>query len=459
MDTKALPCRIHCAEGGADMAIDAGIPLGFRPPQIDDPLTVQTKQLQLRDLMGQQQARQMQLEDAQRARQTEMTLADIYRESGGDPTKTRELLAQRGQGAQIPAFDKERAATGKVTTETDAAKYKLMSEQLDDSNRGMAALLSDPQLSTQKVVQFLASRAQMFPDQAGRLAEVARSLPPDPGQLRQILLQKAMEGLKAKEQLDLMLPQIETRNMGGADQVFSTNRLTGQVTPGQSFAKTATPGEVMSDARQRSEGALNRGVQTRGQDLTNERAREANVNGRELVNQKRQMELDEMSRGKAAAVSSAGNQIAAIDKALSHPGRKTATGLSGTVDPRNYVPGTDATDFRAVLDQIGGAAFLQAFESLKGGGAITEVEGKKATDAIARLNRAQSDKEFETSLRDLRNVMTTGYERLAGKGYQTPAPAGDDSPKAPKVPKAGAVQDGYVFLGGDPGDQKNWRKR
>ena len=77
-----------------------------------------------------------------------------------------------------------------------------------------------------------------------------------------------------------------------------------------------------------------------------------------------------------------------------------------------------------VLDQLGGAAFLQAFESLKGGGQITEVEGKKATDAMARLNRAQSDGEFELALRELREIMTAGYKRLAGVDYSTP----DSSP-------------------------------
>lgn len=124
----------------------------------------------------------------------------------------------------------------------------------------------------------------------------------------------------------------------------------------------------------------------------------------------------ESQSAKAAQRDSIQAQIAVIDKAIAHPGRKTATGLSGVIDPRNYTPGTNARDFQVVLDQLGGAAFLQAFESLKGGGQITEVEGKKATDAIARLNRAQSDKEFEVALNDLRDVMQKGYDRLGGGG-------------------------------------------
>jgi len=96
---------------------------------------------------------------------------------------------------------------------------------------------------------------------------------------------------------------------------------------------------------------------------------------------------------------------AIVDKALSHPGRAVGTGASGSYDPRNYLPGNDARDFRVVLDQLKGKAFLQAFESLKGGGAITETEGKKASEAIARLDTAQSDKAFVEALNDLKGVL------------------------------------------------------
>jgi len=118
--------------------------------------------------------------------------------------------------------------------------------------------------------------------------------------------------------------------------------------------------------------------------------------------------------------------ISLIDQALQHPGRGTATGASGTLDPRNYVPGTDARDFQVLLDQIKGGTFLQAFQSLRGGGAITEVEGKKAEQAIARLNTAQSDEAFAKSLQDLREVANIAKQtaiRRASQGQLQSAPA------------------------------------
>jgi hypothetical protein len=60
--------------------------------------------------------------------------------------------------------------------------------------------------------------------------------------------------------------------------------------------------------------------------------------------------------------------------------------------------------FQSKMDQIKGQAFLQAFQSLKGGGAITEVEGQKATQAIARLNEAQNEGDFKSALGELKMI-------------------------------------------------------
>lgn len=435
------------------MAIDPSIALQIRPPQLDDPLTVQSKQLQLRDLMGQQQMRQMQLADAQRTQQAEMTLADLYREAAGDATKIRTGLADRGLGSRIPAFDEQQAKLGKATNENEAAKFKLAKEKLEASGAALSSLIANPQVTHQDVIGTITGLVQrgVIDPQQGQ--DMVRALPGRPEALRGFLMQKGMEVMDASKRIEMLTPKFEFKQTGKALVPVDTNAFTNP-SP-QALTMTTTPGEDLTDQRTRAEGAANRGVTMRGQNLTDARAREANDTGRALVNEKRQLEVDALKRSQDASVSATANQIAVIDKALRHPGRETATGLSGTLAPSNYVPGTDATDFRAVLDQIGGSAFLQAFESLKGGGAISEVEGKKATDAIARLSRKQSDAEFERSLKDLRQVMTTGYKRLSGKEY-----GGGEAPNAaPAKPKPGTVQQGYVFTGGDPGDPKSWKKQ
>ncbi|MBP9930253.1 MAG: hypothetical protein KBF63_13315 [Rhodoferax sp.] len=147
---------------------------------------------------------------------------------------------------------------------------------------------------------------------------------------------------------------------------------------------------------------------------------------------------------KAAAANDMLGVIEMLDK---HPGRETATGASGAIDPRNYIPGTDAKDFSVALDQLKGKTFLQAFESLKGGGQITEVEGKKATEAIGRLNTAQSDKAFKQALGDLRGVVEAAMKRTIGEGGasggwdEKPIPAAAVNDLKMRGPKAHAQFD------------------
>jgi hypothetical protein len=138
--------------------------------------------------------------------------------------------------------------------------------------------------------------------------------------------------------------------------------------------------------------------------------------------------------GKAAAeaafeapkvVAEANEAVRLVDDLLKAPGFKQAVGASRMLGVQK-IPGTAARDFDIRLDQLQGKQFLQAFESLKGGGAITEIEGKKATDAIARMNASGSEAEFTKAAREFQDVIRTGAARAASR-----LPAGQQQPSAP----------------------------
>lgn len=90
-----------------------------------------------------------------------------------------------------------------------------------------------------------------------------------------------------------------------------------------------------------------------------------------------------------------------------------------------------ARDTQAKIDEVQGKVFLQAYQSLKGGGAITEVEGKKAEAAISRLQTAAVGSEaYFAAINDVRNEVNALVELArskAGAGSRQPAasaPAG-----------------------------------
>jgi len=243
-----------------------------------------------------------------------------------------------------------------------------------------------------------------------------------------------------------------------APQLVDTGDKKQFVTPKAGHAYDVGMSPAQRDAQAR--GWANVGL--RGQQNTI--MGEANAIAKGLQIDKQQLEVDKLEAEKAernralqAQQSSVNAQLGVIDKALNHPGRETVTGMSGVLDPTNYMRGTDARDFQVVNDQLQGAAFLQAFESLKGGGQITEVEGKKATDAMARLNTAQSDNEYKTALEELRGIMASAQSRLGGVPAQGGNLTNESSPPAKlQGPQAGAVVDGYRFKGGNPADPANW---
>jgi hypothetical protein len=144
-----------------------------------------------------------------------------------------------------------------------------------------------------------------------------------------------------------------------------------------------------------------------------------------------------------------------------HPGFTGTVGMTFAPGMR-FVPGTPEADFQSMLDQVKGGAFLEAYERLKGTGQITEVEGKKATDAITRMGTAISENEFMQAAKELRDVIQTGIDRTNSRiksaqgrqrGGATPV-----APAAPAAPVAGTIQDGYRFKGGDPSVESNWEK-
>jgi hypothetical protein len=131
------------------------------------------------------------------------------------------------------------------------------------------------------------------------------------------------------------------------------------------------------------------------------------------------------------------NTIGLIDDLLKAPGLEQAVGASRWLGMQK-IPGTSARDFDIRLEQLKGKQFLQAYESLKGAGAITDIEGTKAGNAIARMDASASEEEFKKAAREFQSIIKQGVERAKAK-------AGDSSASgASRVrrynPKTGRIE-------------------
>ena len=214
------------------------------------------------------------------------------------------------------------------------------------------------------------------------------------------------------------------------EKLMSVNRgnqvdLVGQYTgtPQQQFSVGMTPGEAARLSQDRQQFGQTHNLALQNYELNKQKfglehdipyqaQREAALVGsREKA--KNQVEANSNF---PKVVDQANESIKIIDDLLHHPGYDRMVGKDNPIgEIAAYVPGSDARDFKARFEQIKGKQFLEAFESLKGGGAITEIEGQKATQAISRMERAQSEKEFDAAAREFQGVIRKGVERAANK--------------------------------------------
>ena len=136
-------------------------------------------------------------------------------------------------------------------------------------------------------------------------------------------------------------------------------------------------------------------------------------------------------------------------------------GFSGSVGAKNQAflfglkkepfAGTKEADFMAKLKQLEGGAFLQAFQSLKGGGPITDVEGEKATQAIVRAQTSQSEEGFKKSMNEVLDVLGNAEKRLGGAAQGAAAPAADAPAARPTKTISGIMW--------EKGDDGKWYKK
>lgn len=373
------------------MPIDAAIPLGVQPVKIEPALN---------RLAGVGEA--MKIGEMQRGIETQNQLRNIYSQgvdlltpegfqkiAAIDPATAIKLRADALQGRKLEGD------ISKNAIEIDQKKYDLVKQRMSDlsfnpSDSNIKAHLEDGIL-----------RKEVTPQQAQQTWQAVSKL--DPAQRKNYFTEL---GVKA-----------ETRYQ--ADVTKRGQDLTyGAAIRGQNLSNSPEIQGAIAKAKAEGTEYGKSGAQA------NIALPGAVATGEEAIRK-----VDELV-GKAPVVNAEGKVVQAGTKPHAGFGQSVGAGIPGL----KYVPGTSAADFNARLNEIQGGAFLQAFNTLKGGGSITETEGTKATAAINRMSTAQSEKEFNTAAREYQQILRTGIERAKIKaqslssggiptGRQSAAPA------------------------------------
>jgi len=127
---------------------------------------------------------------------------------------------------------------------------------------------------------------------------------------------------------------------------------------------------------------------------------------------------------------------------LKHPGFGAAVGMPNPFMGGfgvGTVPGTPARDFNSALNSVKRGAFMQAYEQLRGAGAISGPEGIAATEALANMNTSTSEVQFKRELQRFMNIVASGMKVAEKQSRMGVSPFSYDQLTAEKQRRAAAT--------------------
>jgi len=236
--------------------IDASIPLQIQQFKQTGPLEQYAQLEQLKGLRDQGLLRNAQMQEFQDKRLRAQGVRDIA-SSGLQGEELANALQAKGYLDEATTYRKN-------MSEAEAAKITRAKSIVELQGSLAKAVLSNPTEAAAIAAIEHMERVTGQKDDNERAAVYA--LRGDP---TAIMKWAGGHALSAEQQL----PKFQHFDQGGTIGMGVTSPY-GEYTPTSTITKTATPGEVMTDARTRQEGAANRAVTVRGQDMTDTRARE-----------------------------------------------------------------------------------------------------------------------------------------------------------------------------------------
>jgi hypothetical protein len=450
------------------MPINPNIALAVKGIELQDPLVQYGKVSAIQNAQQQNQLAQMQMQQSQRDLAANNALNQAYKQAYNadtgevDLNALRSSLATGGYGSKLPAIEESifKARGAKTTAlkgEADLLDSKLKQSRqfLDTINPNSPDALqrylqwNEGQFADPVIGKALQSRGITIDQVRDQLSGLVNQ----PGGLQRAILQSAMGIEKFMELNKPTLSNVDLNNKVVSQLV---EPLTGKVTKVSEMIKGLAPGEAKRIALEDRRVAV----------LEKNAIRDADPAFQKRMAAARAMGTEIGKNDVAAAqalpkvLSRAEETVRLIDEMIGvrdsktgkliqgskpHPGFKAAVGMGdiwtlGIPGVAQVTPGTNAAGFKSRFEQSTGQSFLEAFESLKGGGAITEAEGAKATAAINRMSLSTNEDEFIRAALDLQDVVRKGVANAQARAARA---EGRNAPAAPATGGGG----GATFLG------------
>lgn len=421
----------------------------------------------LRDSDTQNAIANYQLKQAQRQDENQNALFGSLRAANGDQDKIANAFISAGMPEKAYKAQQELADLNKKKAEAGDIIGKQRSG-------AFVSIYNDP--SDENIIRTANIHAATSGEDASGLAKQLLSIQ-DLNARKQAIMSVIMQHPNGKDALLSIQAKPEKVDTGGQIGFVNTNPLAGKVGTqlGGSINKVATPGELltaqtarrgqdMTDARQRELNTItnSQGKVPAGYRQTSDGNLEAIPGGPADVKKQGQLNADTASL--QGSMSNFDRLATAANELLNAPGLGGITGIRGAIP---NIPGTDAADAEAKLNtlksQVGFGVLQDMRNNSKTGGAlgsVSDAEGKRLEANLAALEKAQSKEQMMESLKKIVDYSQQAKDRMLNAYNMKYKEGGNSQPAQAKKsgPKAGDVEDGYRFKGGDPSNPKSWEK-
>ena len=255
------------------MAIDSSIALGFKQPQFESPINRYAQMLAIENAGNQNALSQYTLSKAKRDDETQnaflKSVSGLDLNTAEGQAGYKNALARAGKGKE--AVEITNALLTQRKTEGDIARGTLETGlKAMDLYRGQLTNIRDPQTAAQWVqAQYADPNLGPIMARIAPMEQAISRIPQEPKQFQTWLQQNALGMEKFITENKGIL---SSKDKGGTIEDRIYRPLTGEITTVGETQKTNTPGEILTDKRTREEGAANRGVTMRGQNMTDARA-------------------------------------------------------------------------------------------------------------------------------------------------------------------------------------------
>jgi hypothetical protein len=449
--------------------IDSSIAMGYKPIQIENPLNQLAAYSQIQGAQQGQQMNMLKMQEYQRGLEEENKLRTLL--SGGGDINSPDVIRQMYGISPTKGleFQQKQALIKKAGLETTKLESEIVDNKLKQSRQFLDTIdPADPSSPARYLAWHEANHKDpvLGPMLTARGVTVDQSRANIDNAIRQgpqafaTLLNQSKLGVEKFAELNK--PQVFQENLGGVNRVSTIPGMGGAPTTVSQTNRTATPGELMTDARARERLTLDQDKATRDltmgtipagyrlNKVTNEL--EAIPGGPTTValspkdKQKREAAYPKATSGLKAFDDTSNSLIKDLAELRNHPGLSSITGIVA-----GRLPGAtkDGRAAQALYDKIVARGGFQALTDLKaaGGtlGAVSNQEGTQLKDSWAAINRTQDADDVRKALDQALTTVQTSKDRIRDEyestyEYRNTVPRSSTaSSAAPATPSSATV--------------------